>query len=76
MTINDNHIDGAFYLDLAVNYDILDAVQLFFVVQNIANTDPAIVAPGGGSNFYVSSINPTLYDTLGRQFRFGLRFQL
>ena len=76
MTINYNHIDGAFYLDLAASYDVTENIQTFVSVQDVFDKDPAVVAPTGGSNFYVTSINPLLYDTLGRQFRFGVRYNL
>jgi outer membrane receptor protein involved in Fe transport len=75
-TIDQNHIAGAFYVDASASYDLNPNVQLFLSVQNVMNKDPAVVAPIGGANFYVSSANPFLYDTLGRQFRFGVRLSM
>ncbi|WP_300381463.1 TonB-dependent receptor [Henriciella sp.] len=78
-TINRNHIDGAFYIDLAASYDFElggGYVQPFLKVTNLFNEDPAIVAYGpGGSAYGNSSTNPGLYDTLGRVFRVGARFE-
>ncbi|HEY0266374.1 MAG TPA: TonB-dependent receptor, partial [Rhizomicrobium sp.] len=76
MTINSNHIDGALYIDMSTTYDITEQLQGFLAVQNVFDKDPAVVAPIGGSNFYVSSGNSLLYDTLGRQFRFGVRLNM
>jgi outer membrane receptor protein involved in Fe transport len=61
---------------MSTTYDITDQLQGFLAVQNVFDKDPAVVAPIGGSNFYVSSGNPLLYDTLGRQFRFGVRLNM
>jgi outer membrane receptor protein involved in Fe transport len=80
-TINNNHLAGAFYADASFVYKfhIGDGTkaQAFLNVKNIANKDPAIVprdAAGGG--FFAFAANPTLYDTLGRVFRVGIRFEM
>ncbi|WP_206741943.1 TonB-dependent receptor plug domain-containing protein [Hyphomonas beringensis] len=77
-TINNNHIDGAFYVDLSMNYRMQIGgaeVNPFFRVTNLLNEDPAIVAYGPGGSAYGSpSTNQGLYDYLGRTFRVGFRF--
>jgi len=81
-TINDNHIDGAFYLDASLSYRLslssaLSEMELFLVVTNVANEDPVVVAPGpGGVAYATSANNPSLYDSLGRVFRAGVRLKL
>jgi outer membrane receptor protein involved in Fe transport len=79
-TINDNHIDGAFYVDLALSYDFGIAgaeTQMFFNVNNLFNRDPAIVASGpAGSAYATPATNQSLYDLLGRTFRVGIRFKI
>ncbi len=81
-TINDNHIAGAVYLDAAFSYRIMAsadagvATEAFFNVKNLANTDPAVRAPGpGGTPSYSLLANGTLYDLQGRVFRAGVRFK-
>ncbi|MBO9713315.1 MAG: TonB-dependent receptor [Sphingomonas sp.] len=80
-TISSNYLPGAFYVDLSLVYKFRlgggTRVQAFFNVKNLANKDPAIVprdAAGGG--FFAYAANPTLYDTLGRTFRAGIRFEM
>jgi hypothetical protein len=51
--------------------------KTFLNVRNIADTDPALVAQGpAGTSFLGQPANPTLYDTLGRTFRAGVRFKM
>jgi len=77
-TINNNRIDGAFYLDVNLSYafgrDAGAEAEVFLNVRNLMNEDPALVAQGpGGIAFLTQPANPTLYDTLGRVFRTGVR---
>lgn len=79
-TISSNYLPGAFYVDASFAYKFNlngTRVQAFVNVKNLTNADPAIVprdAAGGG--FFAYSANPTLYDTLGRVFRAGIRFEM
>jgi outer membrane receptor protein involved in Fe transport len=76
-TTENNDIPSAIYFDAAVAYNVKDSVELFFNVQNIADKDPAVVAPGpGGFSYEAAPAEPMLYDTLGRTFRAGIRFQM
>jgi len=79
-TIQNNHINGAFYLDAYFAYTIpvrgSDA-QLYFRVANLLDKDPTRVGKGPSDNSNVDTgINQTLYDFLGRRFTVGLRFNL
>lgn len=81
-TINDNRIEGAFYLDANLTYEFgrfangLD-MEVFLSVRNLTDKDPALVAQGpGGIAFLTQPANPTLYDTLGRVFRAGVRIKM
>ena len=78
-TININHMAGAFYLDTSLSYKfgISESAEgeAFLNVKNIANRDPAAFAPFNTS-FYLLLANATLYDTMGRVFRAGLRFKM
>jgi iron complex outermembrane recepter protein len=79
-TINDNSLPGAFYLDASVAYRLswngFDW-ETFLSVQNLTNKDPAIVPQGpAGLSYATTPTNPTLYDILGRVFRFGVRMRM
>jgi hypothetical protein len=76
-TINNNHMDGAFYLDIGGSYNIVKSdngllAQVYFKVDNVANLDP-VPNPQFGSLPISNGANPVLYDTLGRLFRIGVR---
>lgn len=76
-TINNNHMDGAFYLDIGATYNLMKSdngmqAQIFFKVDNVANVEP-VPSPQFGSLPIDNGTNPLLYDTLGRLFRIGFR---
>lgn len=79
-TIKDNRIAGAFYIDASASYDVkMDGrtMQLFVSVSNLLNKDPAVVAPGpAGSAYATPATNQSIYDLLGRSYRFGVRFKM
>ena len=72
ITINNNRVASATYLNLAGSYDIWthgdQSVQLFAAINNVLNKDPPI-APGG--NGYPT--NPVYFDTYGMSWKLGLR---
>jgi outer membrane receptor protein involved in Fe transport len=78
-TINNNHIDGAIYFDmnLTFNFEVFGSdSQAYLGIQNIANSDPAIVAYGPAGVAYGNpSTNQQDYDILGRVYRTGIRFR-
>jgi len=46
-------------------------------VNNLLDKDPAVVTPGpAGSAYATPATNQSLYDLLGRTFRFGVRFAM
>lgn len=78
-TINDNHISGAFYVDAYLAYRLLAGdteSEVFFKITNLLDKDPAVVANGPSDSSQVEPYtNELLYDTRGRAFRLGVRFQ-
>jgi iron complex outermembrane receptor protein len=74
-TINDNDIASAHYFDLGVNYKLEDLGELYFVIENLTNEDPAKVAGGRGAGFYQGQSNVTLYDRFGTMYHGGVRFK-
>lgn len=75
-TINNNRIDGAFYVDLGGAYKISDRVEFFFKVDNLFNVDPPIAPYVGSAPFVYRATNASLYDLMGRFYRAGIRFTL
>jgi len=72
-TINNNFIPGALYFAVGGSYNIDEHWQLFGKIDNVTNVDPpAIAATAANSN----AVNPSLYDTAGRMYRFGVRVNL
>jgi outer membrane receptor protein involved in Fe transport len=76
-TINNNHMDGAFYLDIGGSYNVYKTengmlAQVYFKIDNVANLDP-VPSPQFGSLPINNGTNPVLYDTLGRLFHLGFR---
>lgn len=69
-TINYNHMAGSFYLDVGARYSITDGITAFVKVDNVFNRDP-VAAPQTNTGL---DVNPALYDTLGRMYRAGFRF--
>jgi iron complex outermembrane receptor protein len=81
VTVDNNHVSGAFYTDLNLGYKIhageTGQAELFLNVRNITNADPVIVPSGPGGTSY--DFPPTavgVYDVLGRVFRAGVRFKM
>lgn len=80
-TVSDNHLPGALYFDLSVDFKVLHRAadggadfDVYLNVRNLTNKDPAILAnTPGGYSYSLESANGYLYDTLGRIFRTGFR---
>lgn len=75
-TIDNNHVDGAFYIDLSASYQLSEGVKIYGAIDNVANKAPAPYAPSGtGIGSAQIGISQTYYDVIGRYFRAGVRFQ-
>jgi hypothetical protein len=76
-TIDRNYIAGRFYHDLSLSYRFkpFGAVQgqVFLNVINVADKMPPPVA---SAQYWYMPTNPFLYDTIGRSFYAGVRFNL
>ncbi|MEH3038276.1 MAG: TonB-dependent receptor [Sphingomonas adhaesiva] len=71
----DNRIGDAVYFDLATSIKfkgVGGGGEFFFNVDNLFNRDPVIVAPIN-QPFFNAPVNALLYDTIGREFRAGVR---
>lgn len=69
-TINYNTMPGAFYLDVSATYKITPKLVGYVKVDNLLDQGPT---PSPQTNTGVD-INPSLYDVLGRLYRFGVRY--
>ncbi len=67
-SINENHVDSAFYVNLSASYNVTKNVQWFGTIDNLFNKNPPI-APGG--NGYPT--NPVYFDTYGMAWKTGVR---
>lgn len=77
-TINENDIDGQWYLDMSITkrFQIASSeAEVFLYVRNVLNTDPVLVGngPTGDNTPAYPQTNRNLYDVLGRVFRMGVR---
>ncbi len=80
-TINDNDIDGQWYLDMSLTkrFEIAQKqAEVFVYVRNVLNTDPVLVGngPTGDNTPAYPQTNRNLYDVLGRVFRLGVRLTI
>jgi hypothetical protein len=71
VTLDDNHVNGRFYLDLSTEVPVWklnggSRVALFGVIQNLLDNDP----PFTGYQFQTAR---QLYDVIGRQYTLGIR---
>ncbi|TPG56411.1 TonB-dependent receptor plug domain-containing protein [Sphingomonas glacialis] len=69
-TIDNNSMPGAFYLDIGGSYNITKKLNVYFKIDNLLDHDPA---PSPQTNTGIDT-NQALYDTLGRLFRIGARY--
>ncbi|WP_375195003.1 TonB-dependent receptor domain-containing protein [Sphingobium sp.] len=69
-TIDYNKMKGAFYVDIGATFKIGDNLSIYGKVDNLFDKDP-VAAPQTNTGL---DINPALYDTLGRIYRAGVRF--
>jgi outer membrane receptor protein involved in Fe transport len=69
-TIDNNFMPGAFYLDVSASYNLTKKINAFVKVANVFDHDPAS-SPQTNTGI---DVNQALYDTLGRFYRFGIRY--
>jgi outer membrane receptor protein involved in Fe transport len=69
-TIDRNKMKGAFYVDVGATFKLNDQLSIYGKVDNLFDKDP-VASPQTNTGL---DINPALYDTLGRIYRAGVRF--
>ncbi len=76
-TIDNNHVDGAFYFDATASYEVSENATVYFAVDNLLNRAPAPYGSAGtGIGSAQIGVSQLYYDVIGRSFRAGLRFKL
>lgn len=63
ISIGDNTVDGQFYTNVSANYQVNDQVEIYGVVNNLANVEPPFP--------YTGVVG--FYDKIGRSFKAGIR---
>ncbi len=69
-TIDHNEMAGALYFDLGAHYSVSDKLTAFAKIDNLLDRDPT-ASPQTNTGL---DINPALYDTIGRTYRAGVRY--
>jgi outer membrane receptor protein involved in Fe transport len=72
--VDNNSVPQVAYLDLRGAYTWNENLQFYAAVDNTLNTPPPNIASYSVSNNGLSTVNPSIYDVLGRMYHFGLRF--
>ncbi len=74
--VDNNSVPAVAYLDLRGTYKWNDALQFYAAVDNMMDTPPPNIAGYSVSNNGLSTVNPSIYDVLGRMYHAGFRFNL
>jgi iron complex outermembrane recepter protein len=75
-TISNNFLPGAIYFDTNITYKLPRGIETYLSVDNVFNVPPVMTPYGPSIGSAPLSLNPTIYDTLGRVFRMGVRFKM
>jgi len=72
-SINNNQVDGRFYVNLSVAYQLNNVWQVYGRVDNLFNVNPPLL-PDGLAFQHIS--NTGLYDHIGTQFLVGVKLAM
>mgnify|MGYP006266830777 CR=1 FL=1 len=73
-TVNNNFIPGAFYFNVGGSFNLDEHWQLFAAIDNVTNVDPPAIASAAPNT--AMGVNPSLYDTIGRLYRLGVKLNM
>jgi outer membrane receptor protein involved in Fe transport len=75
LDVDDNAVPQVAYLDLRGSYKWNDNIQFYAAVDNTLNTPPpSIPSTQTASSYLYVAIRDDIYDSLGRMYRAGVRF--
>ncbi len=77
-TIDYNHIASRFYHDLSLTYKFMETesggtMSAYLNIMNLFDKEPPMVA---SPNYWYMTVNPQMYDAIGRRFYAGIRFRM
>jgi outer membrane receptor protein involved in Fe transport len=72
--IDNNAVPAVAYMDLRASYAWNDNIKIYGAVDNLWNAPPPAVLDGPASAQMVVGTRADIYDTIGRMFRIGVRF--
>lgn len=76
LTVDNNRISGADYLDLSTSFTpqaLGGSTEFFLAITNVLDKDPPVAAVA--ASFLYTQYNPELYDGVGRYFHAGVRLR-
>lgn len=73
-SINDNTVNGRFYLNMSAAYQLSDAWQLWVRADNVLNSNPPLIPDTLGFQHIQQA--GTVYDKIGTQFLAGVKLRL
>jgi outer membrane cobalamin receptor len=71
--VDNNDVPAVAYLDVRASYQWTNNIQLYGAMDNVTDVSPPLIAAEDTTPYQVFT-RPELYDTLGRQYRIGVRF--
>jgi iron complex outermembrane receptor protein len=68
-TVYDNHVPSTTYVDFGATYALAKESMLYFKIDNLLDRAPVLIPQTNSS----LALNPSVYDSIGRTYRAGLR---
>jgi outer membrane receptor protein involved in Fe transport len=73
-TVSSNYMPGDLYFDVGGRFNVSETTQLWFKIDNITNQNPGVGnAYTYGQANQSPTLQPNLYDVIGRYYRIGVR---
>lgn len=78
-TVSDNSVPAYIYYSLNMQHDLTvggHSFQVYGIINNLLDKQPPNIPSGAAGGINESSTNGAFYDTVGRNYRIGVRFKL
>lgn len=73
--VTNNHVPAVTYFNLALSKKLNEHADIALNIDNLLDKNPPAAPATLGATQALSGTNPTIYDTIGRQFRLSIRFR-